>query len=847
MSDDDYSDNRETAGHVTPGSSVEGKITADGDIDWIKVSLTAGQRYIIGLSGKDSGDGTLEDPYLRGIYDSSGNLIDGTSDDNSGWYRDADVEFVPETTGEYYIAVGSHGDSGDLWSFTGTYALSVDAEIDDDYSDNRETTGNITPGASVKGEIGSGSDIDWFRVELTKGKTYVIELKGRDTVDGTLGNPYLRGIYDSGGNYIDDTSNIYSTKEDDNYNRHWSYNARVVFTPETTGTYYIAADSDGGDTWQKRGTYTLSIADDDYADNRATASHITPGSSVEGKITADGDIDWIKVSLTAGQRYIIGLSGKDSGDGTLEDPYLRGIYDSSGNLIDGTSDDNSGWYRDADVEFVPETTGEYYIAVGSHGDSGDLWSFTGTYALSVDAEIDDDYSDNRETTGNITPGASVKGEIGSGSDIDWFRVELTKGKTYVIELKGRDTVDGTLGNPYLRGIYDSGGNYIDDTSNIYSTKEDDNYNRHWSYNARVVFTPETTGTYYIAADSDGGDTWQKRGTYTLSIADDDYADNRATASHITPGSSVEGKITADGDIDWIKVSLTAGQRYIIGLSGKDSGDGTLEDPYLRGIYDSSGNLIDGTSDDNSGWYRDADVEFVPETTGEYYIAVGSHGDSGDLWSFTGTYALSVDAEIDDDYSDNRETTGNITPGASVKGEIGSGSDIDWFRVELTKGKTYVIELKGRDTVDGTLGNPYLRGIYDSGGNYIDDTSNIYSTKEDDNYNRHWSYNARVVFTPETTGTYYIAADSDGGDTWQKRGTYTLSIADDDYADNRATASHITPGSSVEGKITADGDIDWIKVSLTAGQRYIIGLSGKDSGMAPWKIPICAGYMTAAET
>ncbi len=263
---------------------------------------------------------------------------------------------------------------------------------DDDYSDNRETTGNITPGASVKGEIGSGSDIDWFRVELTKGKTYVIELKGRDTVDGTLGNPYLRGIYDSGGNYIDDTSNIYSTKEDDNYNRHWSYNARVVFTPETTGTYYIAADSDGGDTWQKRGTYTLSITDDDYSDNRETSGDISAFSSVlsagtsvttTGEITSGSDIDWFKVSLRTGKHYLITLKGKDSGDGTLDDPYLGGLYDSSGNLIDGTADDNSGVGDNAYVKFAPETAGTYYIAVGSHGDFDYPDSFTGTYDLSV--------------------------------------------------------------------------------------------------------------------------------------------------------------------------------------------------------------------------------------------------------------------------------------------------------------------------------------------------------------------------------------------------------------------------------------------------------------------------------
>ena len=56
----------------------------------------------------------------------------------------------------------------------------------DDYSANTETTGRVTVGDPVTGEIQRGYDRDWFAVTLVAGKTYWIDLEGSQTGGGTL-------------------------------------------------------------------------------------------------------------------------------------------------------------------------------------------------------------------------------------------------------------------------------------------------------------------------------------------------------------------------------------------------------------------------------------------------------------------------------------------------------------------------------------------------------------------------------------------------------------------------------------------------------------------------------------
>ena len=805
---DDHSDTRRTTGAVDVDGSVTGEIETGGDRDWFKVELEAGKTYQIDLKGSRTGDGTLSDPYLRGVHAANGVRIVGTTNDDGGRGFNSRFKFTPTANGTHYVAAGSLNSDE-----TGTYTLSV-MDLTDDYSATRGTTGEVGVDNLVTGEIDYRGDRDWFRVSLEEGATYEIYLEGSPTGNGTLRDPYLRGVYDRNGNRIAGT-----TDDDGGVD----LNSEVTFTPQYSGNHYVAA---GGHLGSK-GTYTLSVlkvADsvsvpDDFTATTGTTGAVAVGGSATGEIDYGGDRDWFAVTLVAGKTYQIDLKGSRTGEGTLEDPFLRGIHDENGVRIAGTGNNNGGTGRNSRVEFTADDAGTYYVAAGASGDQ------EGTYTLSVTelAGVGDDFAASRQTTGVVEVGGSTTGEIERSLDRDWFAVELVANTTYQIDLEGAGAFAGTLRDPFLRGIHGSNGNLISGTRN-------DDFGMSW--NSRVDFTPTADGTYYVAAGAYGGLT----GTYTLSVVDsadilrpgDDYTEGTGTTGAVAVGGSATGEIETLGDQDWFAVTLVADKTYQIDLKGSPTGN-ALGDPYLYGIHDVNGVLIVGTTDDDGGEGFDSRVEFTPVDAGTYYVAAG--GLNGDE---VGTYTLSV-AEFPDDFSATTRTTGAVAVGGSATGEIDYPNDRDWFAVELDAGRTYRIELKGNYTGDGSLGDPYLAGVHDADGGLITGTTN------DDVNNT--NTNSRVSFTPVDAGTYYVAA---GGLAEDELGTYTLTVAEviDDYLATTQTTGAVAVGGSVTGEIEIVGDRDWFAVTLVAGKTYQIDLKGDDTGDVTLDDPYLYGIHNA---
>ena len=782
-SGEDFSAGASTSGRVAVGDTATGNIGSNGDRDWFAVELEAGRTYVIDLRGSPTDDGTLSDPYLGGIHDSDGNLIARTTNDDGGQGYNSRVTFTATGSGTHYIAAGAAG----IFSGRGTYEVEVTdtsppivapdpdpedppvaqeqeqqqeqdeppagtvippaepetaqaqdeaasvSEGDTDLPADSTTTGRVAVGGSATGNVESVGDRDWFAVELEADKTYRFDLMGLWTGDGTLYDPVLRGIYDEDGDRIYDTTN---------YDGGVGFNSRVYFTPDEGATYYVSA----GAYRSHVGTYTLAVTDvtdypDDYAADRTTTGRVVVGGPVTGNIESPDDRDWFAVELEAGKTYRVDMRG-DSGEGGLTDTYLRGIYDEDGDRIDGTTNDN-GWGLNSRVYFTPDEGATYYVSAGAHPDG------VGTYTLTV-SDATDDYADDSTTTGTVVVGGSATGDIETPGDRDWFAVELEAGKLYRFDLEGSSTGDGTLGVPYLRGIYDANGEQHEGTTD---------WGGGVGFNSRVYFTPDEDGTYYVSAGGYG----RYQGTYTLTVSEtsDDYAADSATTGTVVPDGSATGDVEYHGDRDWFAVTLEAGKTYRFDLQGALDGGGNLWNPYLRGIYDANGELIDGTTDDDSpGVDRSSQVYFRPDEDATYYVsAAGAYRDA------TGTYTLVV-TEISDDYAADPTTTGTVAVGGSATGNIEPLGDRDWFAVDLEADKAYQFDLQGRPGGGGTLRDTVLRGIYDSEGRYQSGSYN-------DDFGG--SRNSRVDFTPDEDATYYVSA----GGYRNHVGTYTLSVEEVD--------------------------------------------------------------------
>lgn len=743
---DDFADGTETTGEVDVGGSATGNIAPAHDRDWFAVTLAAGTTYQIDLEGASTGAGTLSDPYLHGVHDRYGDLIPDTAVDDGGFHTNSRLSFTPTVAGTYYVAAGAEGGG------TGTYTLSVKAV--DDFAAGTGTAGTVAVGGSAIGRIERADDQDWVAVTLTAGANYQIDLEGVDSGRGTLSDPFLRGVHDAHGDLLP------GTMADDGG---VGWNSRMLFTAPETGRYYLAA---GGYDEYEKGTYTLSVVEatgvsDDFAADLGTTGTVDAASSdwAEGKIDYPGDVDWFAASLEADRIYVVSLrGGLTTGAGTLDDPHLYGVHDGYGAFIPGTEHgDVNEYIPDSRLVFTPAHDGVYFIAAGADG--GD----TGTYALFV-FEVDDDFTDDLATTGAVAVRGSATGSVDYWSDRDWFAVTLNAGTTYRIDLEGRFTESGTLGNPYLHGIHDAHGDLIPGTANNDGGA---------GLNSRVTFTPTETGIHYIAAaagaiegvdDVDGATAdVDELGTYTLSVADvagavpDDYPADTGTSGAVAVDGSAYGEIEEYADRDWFAVTLQADKTYQIDLEGTWTGTGTLGDPFLAGIHDADGNFVPGTDNDDDGAGLNSGVVFRATEDATYYIAAGVSG------SGLGTYRLSV-REVVDDFEAGTGTAGAVQAGSSAMGEIEIAHDRDWFAVEFEAGMTYRIDLEGTRTSAGTLRNPYLYGVHDEHGDLISDTS--------DN-NGGEGRNSRLVYTATAEGTHYIGA---GGSRTQT-GTYTLSVED----------------------------------------------------------------------
>ena len=723
ISDQDvHTDGTDTSGTLTVGESVTGRIDFAHDRDWFETELEARTTYRVQLKGRHP-DGTVNDPYFRGVHDSQGNLIPGTQ---SRDYRGtSSVEFVTQEGGTYYLAAGAEGPR------TGTYTLSIEevsSGSGDDYTADTMTTGVVTVGGSISAELQANTDRDWFRVTLEAGTVYRIDLEGR-SADGTLSRPHLFGVHDSNGDPIAGTASRPAG--------YWG-EGRAFFTPTEDGTYYLSAGNQYGD----RGTYTVSVTNVSAADvqtaTTGTSGTVTVGGSVDGRIDYPGDRDWFGIELVAQRSYWIDLTGGDIWYGRL-DPYLRGVHDSEGNLIEGTTDNDSGRFDHSRVKFTAPESGTYYIAAG--GDGRDV----GTYRLKVTEAARDLQTAGTDTDGTLGVGSTVRGEINHARDRDWFAVTMEAGTVYRFDLHGRPSGKGTLSHPRLDGVYDSQGNWAGNGSELNGNFAPSHiFGRTYTPYIRMHYKPDQDGTYYVSVSSRRGN---ETGTYEVSLVEvDPYTGGTDTTGTVTVDESVASALDYWGDRDWFSVTLEGGALYRIGVA-------TQRDPNLSGIYDSQGRRVTSTAPDwlvfdgNTAYFR-------PGQDGTYYVSVG------DSVNRVGSYRLTVaDISDQDAHTDGTDTSGTLTVGESVTGRIDFAHDRDWFETELEAWTTYRVQLKGRHP-DGTVNDPYFRGVHDSQGNLIPGTQS-----------RDYRGASSVEFVTQEGGTYYLAAGAEG----LRTGTYTLSI------------------------------------------------------------------------
>ena len=793
---EDFAANISTAGRIAVGDTATGNIGRWGDRDGFAVELVAGRTYIIDLRGSPTGDGTLNDPYLRGIKGPDGSRIAGVSNDDGGEGYNSRLNFTPTESGTHYIIAGAY-------SGLGAYEVEV-----------RDVSPQTAQQETVNGPPAFGQTSYAFSLaENADGGASSVALgavSATDPEDSTI--TYSIEAGDSGGLFaIDSGTGALSYQ-----------GAGEDYESGTTSYELTVRASDGG----LHSDVTVAVNVTDVAEAPAFGQE-----NYTFSLTENAGGDTIRLSL-----------GRVSAADPDDDPVAYSIEaGDSGGLFELDAQSGDLFYVGSGEDYESETR-SYELTVrasdgGLHSDVTVTVNVTDVPELepieqhavqTVSEPAGEDFAENTSTAGRIAVGDFARGELETSGaldhdgDRDWFAVELEAGKRYRIDLEGYDTGAGTLSDPYLRGVHDANGVLIPGT---------ENYADGVGGNSRVAFTAEEDATYYVAAGSRmyylASRGWVfHEGTYKLSVTDitdivlDDHSADIRTDGVVTVGGSVMGEIEVGGDRDWFAVTLDAGRTYQIELEGLHTWAGTLYDPYLHGVHDANGDLIAGTTNNNGGpGGLNSQVRFTAPAAGAYYVAAGGNANRD------GTYRLSVvdvTGGYPDDFAATTQTTGAVAVGGSATGEIEEAGDRDWFAVNLEAGKKYMIDLEGRHTRAGTLGNPYLHGLRDEDGVYIAGTA-----RDDGAAGR----NSRSIFTVEEAGAYYLVAGGYGF----LEGTYTLSVTDvtdgfpDDFKAGTGTSGGVVVGGSATGDVELGGDRDWFAVTLEAGTTYRIDLEGFRTG------------------
>lgn len=689
-----------TQARVAAGQTVQGEISPAGDVDWYRLNAEAGMRYRITLDGVADAEGAAIDPVLS-VWDANGSQL--AFNDDSGDTLNSALNWGAQQGGEVFVE--ARGFSPEA---TGRYALNISASPapPDDAGNDSSSQASVQPGTPINGSLEIEGDSDWYRLNARRGMRYRITLNGA-AGENSLPDPLLR-VMDANGAEL--------AMNDDGPE---GLNSQLDFTPQANGLVYVVA---AGFADVQAGDYTLSVTasraptDSISADTR-TRGRIRIGESLNGSIDFEDDADWHRIRLEQGQSYRFTLVG--AGENPLQDPLvrLRG-----GNGEELAMDDDGGEGLNSYLEFTAPQTGSYYVEAAAFGGS------MGGYTLSA---LEGDVPASAATDVTLSADGDFRqGELSPAGDRDWYRLDLAEGQGVRIGLTSAEGANA-LSDPYL-SVRAADGSEI--------ATDDDGGD---GLNSWLEFQAPSAGAYFIEAR---GFTEDAQGQYLLSVNPGEIGASANDAEMLLAGP--EGRtaqIGAPGDADWFAIELIEGRPYRFTLEG--AGPDALADPILT-LYDSNG--VQVASDDDGGPGLNSYLPYVSVSGGIYFAAVSAYGEGA-----IGRYNLRVsDTDVPgnpntDEYLDNA--------GDDRISRIDMAGDLDYYRVDLEAGVTYVIDVRG--TGDAPLADPFLTVLNES---------NERVTSDDDSGD---GLDARLRFTPSTAGTYYIQASGLGGST----GWYQVAI------------------------------------------------------------------------
>ncbi len=796
---DDFTTTISTSGTLKVGSNAKGNFEVSGDADWFAVDLVAGQRYVFSLG--IGVYGSAYPFYGLALHDASGVLVSEMVYGVSFSGLPA-VDFMAGTSGTYYLAA-----SAGTYAGLGAYTVSATSHPGgDDFSATTNTTGALAADGTGSGKFETNGDHDWFKFNATANSHYTIGSKTSGV------HPASFRIFDADGKLVDDSGYAFDPASDGVYYLDvlglaagsytavlkeykddfpdnntgaaivlpgttfnaainyevdrdrihvqleaqkfytftfsgdfgflnlnltdaagktvtaWtasSYNSTAALRLDQAGSYYLSIGRQGTSSgFSAAVPYSIQLSTgvaDDIGDTPGTALQAVVDLPAQGTLQAVNDTDVFKVTLKAGTTYTFAVTA----DNGSKQPLTLALSGQDSKLIYKADGAAAGLFS-----FTPSQSGDYFSAVGASSTVPSSLA----YSLRINRPTDDAGAaiDNHAT---LAIGSSKAGTLeAGGGDIDWYAVNLTAGQTYWFSAKADSY---TMSNGQLR-LLDAKGSAVAVSTNASGVVD------------TLPYVPATSGTYFLEVGSSNRAT----GTYTVSAVvgeRDDFGNTMQTAGALSPTTPVSGKLELGTDKDVFKINVSAGMVY--GLSIGTVANGSL--PRLT-LDDASGKALGLSS--SYGINGESMYLFTAPSTGSLYATLQPYSNT------QVSYKLSETVFAVDDYSASKDTNGSLPIGASANGALSHPGDVDWLRLKLESGKSYVIQLLGSQSAGGTMavrsGNDFFSVNNELGYGQTPTVTLLSSAVE-----------PRLAVVAPSSGDYYVRVGS--GSNTLLQGTYTL--------------------------------------------------------------------------
>ncbi len=383
------------------------------------------------------------------------------------------------------------------------------------------------------------------------------------------------------------------------------------------GDGYVAAGWYGGEEHSGSDHGSQWIQDnDDVEFTLATGPDIIEGGEAEFTISASAAsparTETIKALVSQGGDFV----------GAPSDLGLRTLTITTGQSVtlrvatdDDSADEADGWVSLS----IEGATAQVVVSDDDGGQVAQVGDCAADVSTTCTARVD----------------GKVGGVLDSGLDEDWHGVSLTAGRTYWMKAWG-----------FEAGVFC-----------IHDAWGDCTQERRGYLDDGFVFTPEKSGTWFIGVRPSGvigqwpptpnqtvppgllevelqslAEIAEYEKAYVLEVATvaDDYpADATTTGQLSADGSAATGRNETRVDVDWFRVSLSAGVRYLIYADSTLTKSGLAHPLHARveGVYDADGNRVaSGVESPLAATAPDAVV--TPDADGTYYVAV-----TGNLYNY----------------------------------------------------------------------------------------------------------------------------------------------------------------------------------------------------------------------